>query len=27
VAHAVLDTYYKKKTGQFEDKNRTIAQK
>ena len=27
VAHAVLDTYYKKKTGQFEDKNGTIAQK
>ena len=27
VAHAVLETYYKKKTGQFEDKSRTIAQK
>ena len=25
VAHAVLDTYYKKKTGQFENKNETIA--
>ena len=27
VAHAVLETYYKKKTGQFENKNTTIAQK
>jgi penicillin-binding protein 2 len=27
VAHAVLETYYKKKTGQFENKDATIAQK
>src|SRR6266571_5216124 len=27
VAHAVLETYYKKKTGQFENKNTRIAQK
>ena len=27
VAHAVLETYYKKKTGQFENANNTIAQK
>jgi penicillin-binding protein 2 len=27
VAHAVLEAYYKKKTGQFEDKSKTIAQK
>src|SRR5215471_2426894 len=27
VAHAVLETYYRKKTGQFEDKNGTIAQR
>jgi penicillin-binding protein 2 len=27
VAHAVLETYYKKKTGQFENKNATIAQR
>src|SRR5437879_7932004 len=27
VGHAVLETYYQKKTGQFENKNTTIAQK
>ena len=27
VAHAVLDTYYKKKIGQFDGKTTTIAQK
>ena len=27
VAHAVLDTYYKKKTGQFDGKLATIAAK
>ena len=27
VAHAVLETYYKKKIGQFEDKSRTIAKR
>jgi len=27
VAHAIMETYYKKKTGQFTDQITTIAQK